>query len=97
MLFSSLRDLGHQFKGYKDDRNRNYHARPYKVRAQWGQAVISQPDFCAYSGGHPLRGTILVRCAEVWERGEQVGVRPYVVSRHLSVCENGDEAIHHVI
>ena len=44
-------------------------------------------------GGHQLRRSGLVRPANLRERGEQVRVGPYVISRHLSIAENGKKDI----
>ena len=43
------------------------------------------------------RDTGLVRRAEVRELGEQVLVGAYVISRLLSICEEGNEEIHNVV
>src|SRR5882757_7840196 len=48
-------------------------------------------------GRHQLGRSGLVWRAEVGERGEQVVVRSYIISCHLSICEDGNEAIHNVI
>src|SRR5579871_2556668 len=47
--------------------------------------------------GYLFRGSHLVRRAEVRERSEQVGVRPYVVSRHPSIAEKRKEKIYDVV
>ena len=48
-------------------------------------------------GGHPFRRSGLVRRTDVRKHGEQVLVRPYLISRHLSICEERKEEIYDVV
>ena len=47
--------------------------------------------------GHELHRSSLVRRADVRERGEQIRVRPHIISRHLSIGKNGKKDINRVI
>jgi hypothetical protein len=49
------------------------------------------------SGGHQLRRSSLVRPANIRERGQQVRVGPYVISRHLSIGKNGKKDINSIV
>ena len=44
-----------------------------------------------------LRESGLVRRAEVREAVERVLVRPHVISRHFSIGEDGNEAVHNIV
>jgi hypothetical protein len=47
--------------------------------------------------GGQFRRAYLVRRADVREHREHVGVRPYVISRHLSICKNRKKDIDSVV
>ena len=38
-----------------------------------------------------------VRGPQIWELSEQITVGSYAVRRHLSICEDGEEVIEHVV
>src|SRR5258706_141672 len=47
--------------------------------------------------GHTFRRSGFVRRADVREHGKQVFVRPYVISCHLSICDDREEDIYRVV
>lgn len=48
-------------------------------------------------GGRHLRGSDLVWRADVREHREQVVMGSYVIPCHLSIGEDGNEAIHNIV
>jgi hypothetical protein len=59
--------------------------------------MIERADIAKTKSAAKSRRAGLVRPANTRERGEQVRVGPYVISRHLSIGKNGKKDINRVL